>query len=267
MHSYIIKYNHNILVIKANKLIYLTKNYIPINEYIHHTLIYYLEDKIFIDIKKGVHTIKIEDNKLLITFSHTINKNISSVAHYNGQTYLCDRFGDVYLFNNPGKPLFGNRCLTTCIVVANYIWTGDKYGRIRVSRLDGKIMFYVFLENESLILFMKKMDNGVVVGFRNGNLVFVDGEGNLMNTINVNSNISKIIEKDQNSFFVLTEKSLILYEICGDDIKRQEREFVAMDGIWNGSVLHLLSKDGRIYNTENVDFYDLEYEYKEILIY
>ncbi|KAM0672025.1 hypothetical protein OCOL_001083 [Ordospora colligata] len=84
-----------------------------------------------------------------------LKRNIFCLQEKDEAVYVADRFGDVYRIENGTCSYFlGIISYMTGMTIHNQnILLSDKYGRIRVSELDGKIMKYVFLHEpiESLI--------------------------------------------------------------------------------------------------------------------
>ncbi|KAM0678391.1 hypothetical protein BDAP_001106 [Binucleata daphniae] len=182
MYNYLSQVNNDIFIIKEKQLITYNTKTKQVTYKSYDNNIIYIKHNYVIDQLKNMYDFT---NDFYVT---KLQKNIT-ILQYKDKIYICNRFGDVNTIENnkiyisvadekninkkskcnvdadkqiyTEKLLFGNLCLTTCMILHDFIWTGDKYGRIRVSEYSGKIMTYIFLNN--FIVCMEMYNNKMYV--------------------------------------------------------------------------------------------------------
>lgn len=260
MHSFLDKSNSEILLLKDNRILLLSTSYEIIAEYTHTSLFYYLKDSVAIDINKNVFTVT--TSNFLIALDHlcTLKRNISALARVGAALLFCDRFGDIY--GTDLEVLMGNLCFTTDMLVDEHIWTGDKYGRIRVSRRNGAIERFVFLKDCGPVLFLRKVGESIIAATGARKLVVMDRLGEICSEIAVGGDIKKLVERDASSFYCLTAMNTVLVTV-DNGIVQQVMAGGAVDGVCVGSTLHLLASDGTLRNLGNDLCYKAGFEYSD----
>lgn len=108
----------------------------------HNEKITFMSEDYFTDEKKELY--KIIDGK--IHFVTKLQRNIFKLVKHDNLVYVADRFGNVYkISENTCIYVLGTACYITGMDIYNKkIFVSDKYGRIRVSNIDGTIEKYIF---------------------------------------------------------------------------------------------------------------------------
>lgn len=238
MFNYITLFKESIFVINNNKIIQVTNG--KIKEIVHTNKIVILEENYFIDEEKKVFQINEE-----IEFLTKLEKTPSKLLVYNENLYLADRFGDVIRISKDIKLILGNMTYNTDMIIHNdLIYTSDKYGRIRVSNLNGKILFFMFI-CKSAIISMCLVKDGFAV-CTNSQLFFYDNLCNKISEFSI-ENIRKVVKYKDDSVIVLGDKSFIYnskgiikdfgfaYDVCVKDEEiiyiNKEKELVINEKI------------------------------------
>lgn len=262
MHSFIDTISPYLLIVENNSIFVLSANYTPLFKYTHTKEIYFLKDNVFIDTDKNVFTVHLENTTLNATFCCQLNKNISSLKRVNDTIYFCDRFGDIYFYKNQLYAGPGNLCFTTDFLVRDLIWIGDKYGRIRITKMCGTIEKFVFLENSMPILFMVTLRDDTIIAIRTKSIVMLSNEGEVIEEIEICGDVRKLVVKNEDSFYVLTSINVILFTV-NKIIMQEEIKCVALDGIYDGETLHLLQENGKLTNLKNDKIFEMNCKYKD----
>ncbi|KAM0686332.1 hypothetical protein COBT_002446 [Conglomerata obtusa] len=237
MHSFISKVNGFIYVINNNSLYkYNTELELQDTRTYEHKLIY-LKENYAIDEKKNLFDIL--TGEIIVKLS----KNISDLQTKD-KLYICTRFGDICCVTDHEQLIFGNMCLTTSMVLHDYIWTGDRYGRIRISDYRGKIFKYIFLK--STILNMAKYKNYVAVSTDSKKFFLIDIFTFKIQEYLFDETIIKILPEDTYLYLIFKEKT-ILYVY---DNELQQKSFYMkafIDGIVKDKDEYFLTSNGQIH--------------------
>lgn len=247
MYNYISTYDDSFFVIDNKKIIKITKK--EIKSFDHKKKIMIIEGNVFVDEQKCVYRITDEEIKLVTQ----VEKSASKMTFYNQEVFLADRFGDVIkICSNDKKDLvLGSMCYNTGICVFNnQIVICDKYGRIRVNDLNGRILFYVFLDDKPILSMC--LCKNIVVATKT-KVFFFNDKFEIKKEFPVDE-IRKIVKFDDESVLVLGKESKIINEkeevLCFDyafDAAALNGEIVYIDSDKNlkmgGQVLMKLEDD------------------------
>ena len=126
--------------------------------------------------------------------------------------YVADRFGDVLKIDLGEKKVclvMGNMCYNTSMcILSDSIVTADKYGRVRVSELTGKIRKYIFSEELPVTSVVEFCGVAVACGksivFFDTNLCFVQKQ-----YLNIGL-IRKLAVVDKKKLLVCGERTLLI---------------------------------------------------------
>ena len=264
MFNYISSYNNKIFLVE-NEKIHVLQDKKVLKTIKHNSTFTYLFRNIAIDSDKNLYLINETnlDNSINVSedlkLCFKIKKSISSITYFSDSYFLADRFGDVYKISKDFKLeyLFGTMCYPIGIeVVNNEILILDKYGRIRSTSIDGKIINY-FKFFEILPSAFTIFDNKIYLGskqklIRENEYIENKGDCFLMNVNKFIKNYKKMIILTNNkietnhSFDVLNGKDGIFLD----------ENFIYINNdnnlVWNDQKIMELEMDYKNF-TENIE--------------
>lgn len=246
MFNYISSHNDSYIVIENNKILIIKNN--KINTIEHSVDISIVEGNYFVDREKRLY--KVEED---IEFLTKLDKSVSKMCLNKGILFIADRFGNVYTWSNSVKKLImGNLCYTTSMVVyEDKIITSDKYGRIRISDMNGKIISYVFLEDKPIISMC--MSKNLVVATKS-KVFLLNNEFKIINTFEYEE-IRKVINFN-NDILILCNNSVIL----NDNFNNKAFGFCYDAFTKNNDILFIDKTKQLILNSEFITNLDASYD-------
>ncbi|EJW05012.1 hypothetical protein EDEG_00892 [Edhazardia aedis USNM 41457] len=270
MYSYITRYQNQILYIVKNKVCSIKGNL----DIEHSAELVFINGKYIVDSNKSLYVIDLIGNSL--KYLNKLNKPITSLEVYNTSkgeeknnefTVISDRFGDIFRVDeNNVKLIAGNMCYTTTMIIVNdMIWTGDKYGRIRVSKLNGEIVHYIFTIKKSITT-MIHVGNYVVVGGLYKGLIIVDANNFEFKFVELNYSFYNLKTFDNEFFYGASVNKIQKFFLNSDrNIKESETMYLEDSvniidfDIYNDKIISL-SSDGKLYENNNL-IIDLNTQY------
>lgn len=244
MHSYISYFENHLLIIKQNEIIAYNLLSEQTLNYIHSEEFSYIKENFVVDIKKNLFQILITEF-IQIKQITPLKKSISTLKIHNNDIYICDRFGDVYKIQDKPKFILGNLCFTSSMVLNEKIWTGDKYGRIRISHHDGKIESYLFLDDfpiYEMVLLREK----IYISTKNKLIILKT------NTLEIqNLDIPMILKmvKSKDNLYCLTKDKIYIIN-TNDEISENQLEEKYIDGICHLDDFYTLSENGKVFRNK-----------------
>ncbi|ADM11419.1 uncharacterized protein Eint_041300 [Encephalitozoon intestinalis ATCC 50506] len=217
-------------------------------------LISFMSGKYLVDKEKNLHVV---DGPVLRNASK-LNRNIFCLVEHEGTAYVADRFGDVYRIENEGcKYVLGTLSYLTGMAIYNgRILLSDKYGRIRISEMNGRILDYRFgcdsIESLECV-------NGLLISISNKNMVLYDEECFPRCTFKLPEGIRvmKTITKGKNELVVICLNSYFLFKIEKNSIGlvSHVKESI-VDGACIGDLFYKVLPDLTVVDCQGRIFYE-----------
>lgn len=180
-----------------------------------------------------------------------LNKNIFCLLEHGDVIYLADGFGDVYRIRGGCcEYIFGTLSYPTGMVMYNgSIVIGDKYGRLRINTLDGKIVGYKYLG--SIVSVICVCDFMIVIN--NECIILYDEkyvESRLF-SFPENTKVVKAFAKGNNEFVVICLNCYFVFRVMdGIELVSCVEESVT-DGVCNGDRFYKIRPDGIVVDSSS----------------
>ncbi|KAG5859944.1 hypothetical protein KMI_04g07530 [Encephalitozoon hellem] len=186
-----------------------------------------------------------------------LNRSIFCLVEYGNEVYVADRFGDVYRIGDGGcEYVLGTLSYLTGMAIHNgRILLSDKYGRIRISGMNGKILGYRF-GCESVVSL--ECVNGALVSISTKRIVLYDNEYSPSHIYEFPEGTSalKAMGKGENELVVICSNTHLLFSI-GDKIDLVScTEETIIDGVCSGSAFYKVLPNFTIVDDKQKVFYE-----------
>jgi hypothetical protein len=175
-----------------------------------------------------------------------LRRGIFALVEDNSTIYTADRFGDVYRILNGGcRYVLGTLCYLTGMVVSKrHIVLSDKYGRIRVSERNGRIVCYRFEPHPIAALLSV---GGRVLSFSNHGITLYDGESyEGRGYYEYESEIRSVATNGSDEFLILCSGRYHLFRLEEEIRHIRTVEDEVIDAVYNHAGLHRLKADGSV---------------------
>lgn len=184
----------------------------------------------------------LEDGRLRRMFR--LRRGIFCLLEHASGTYVADRFGDVYRIRDTGcEYVLGMLSYPTAMAIYNEsILVGDKYGRIRISSLDGRIAGYLYGEPVVSLVCI----GGFLVVVSSGQAVLYEGSSRL-DSFDFPSDVHAVkgVERGNELVVLCTDSYLILRVQGGIELVSHVQE-AAVDGVCVGDRFYREDGDHRV---------------------
>lgn len=172
-------------------------------------------------------------------------RGVFCLVEHEGAVYVADRFGDVHrVKDGRSEYVLGTLSYLTGMVVHNdKIVLGDKYGRIRISRMDGKVLEYRFAQEPIVSLVCV---GNLLVSVSNGAVVLYDEEYSAAHRFGLpqDTKVVKAISKEEGRLIVICSDSYFLFEIIEVGIRLISHvQEAVLDGACSRSVFYKVKPD------------------------
>ncbi|AFN82897.1 hypothetical protein EROM_041310 [Encephalitozoon romaleae SJ-2008] len=186
-----------------------------------------------------------------------LNRCIFCLVEYENEVYVADRFGDVHRIRGERyEYVLGTLSYLTGMAIHNgRILLSDKYGRIRISGMDGKILGYRFGCGPIVSL---ECINGALVSISNKQIVLYDKEysSSFIFELPEGTSVVKSMGKGKDELVVICSDSYFLFRI-GDGIALVSHiEETIIDGVCSGSVFYKVLPNFTIVDGNEKVFYE-----------
>jgi len=213
----------------------------------------FLSEKYLVDCEKNVYAL---DDMELRKIAK-LKRNIFCLQERDGVVYVADRFGDVHIIENGTcRYVLGILSYMTGMAIHKQsILLSDKYGRIRVSELGGRIIKYVFLHEpiESLL----SVDRNVVSVSKCRVVLFSQAYAVKDEFVfSKEMSIIKCLCKGDDELVVVAKESYHVFRV-GDNIEHVlSVEEAIVDAVCVGPVLYKVKENYKVVDTEGNVVYE-----------
>ncbi|KMV66335.1 hypothetical protein M970_041270 [Encephalitozoon cuniculi EcunIII-L] len=206
-----------------------------------------------VDSEKNLYTIDGSALRKILKLS----RNIFCLVEHGDAVYVADRFGDVHrIGNGECEYVLGTLSYLTGMAIHNgKIILSDKYGRIRISRMDGKILDYKFSCDPIVSL---ECINGSLVSISNRCVALHDREYSIKSAFELpeDTKVLKTISRGKDELIVICPNSYLLFRVEDRiDLVSLVKEAIA-DGVCSGSTFYKVMLDLTIVDDSGKVFYE-----------
>lgn len=173
-----------------------------------------------------------------------LKRNIFCLLQHDGAMYAADRFGDVYrIQDGVCEYVLGTLSYSTGLVIhGGNILVSDKYGRIRISGMDGKILDYIHCSEPVVSLMCV---GGRLVSVGNKQVALYNNEYAKSSEFELprDTQVLKAVPKGENEFVVICSDGYLLFRV-GETVELVlHADETMVDCVCHGSKLYKVQSD------------------------